>query len=62
MWYYDSLQFGCTRITKANIAIQIARIYQYPPNTWTEKNFPEQYFKKIFQSIKYFNILKSTRT
>jgi len=25
-WYYDSLQFGCARITKANIAIQIARI------------------------------------
>jgi hypothetical protein len=61
MWYYDSLQFGCTRITKANIAIPMIQIYQYQPNTQTKKDFHAQYLKKIFQYSKKHKNFKRTK-
>jgi hypothetical protein len=36
MWYYDGCQLDAQKITKANIAIQMAHIYKYQPNTWTK--------------------------
>jgi len=33
MWYYDGHQLDTPKITKANIAIQMAQIYKYQPNT-----------------------------
>jgi hypothetical protein len=63
MWYYDSCQLDAPKITKANIAIQMAHIYKYQPNTWTELDFHAQYLKKIFQySNKYKNLKEQRKT
>jgi hypothetical protein len=52
MWYYDSCQLDAQKFTKAYIAIQMAQIYQYQPNTETENDFHAQYLNKIFQYSK----------